>query len=176
MKCQSSFKNSMGGRLRKGPHGVGRRPGRGAHDPIGLAAPTRIEAQGVTAARPHDQCGGEDPENEDHPHDDRRHDVVKDQANLEPELVERLQQARPYDCDHEEESRERKRPQVRSATRYQGPKCDDRKDGGKNEAEGAVRGGVFDLAPVEVLVCCSHAQTILNSAATRQSSRCGTAT
>ena len=95
------------------PHGAGRRSGRGAHDPIGLAAPTRIEAQGVTAARPHDQCGGEDAENEDHPHDDRRHDVVKDQANLEPEPVERLQQARPYDCDHEEESRERKRPQVR---------------------------------------------------------------
>ena len=54
---------------------------------------TRIEAQGVTAARPHDQCGGEDPENEDHPHDDRRHDVVKHLAEPEPEPVERMQDA-----------------------------------------------------------------------------------
>jgi hypothetical protein len=134
----------------------------------------RIEAQGVAAARPFDQRGGEDPENEDHAHDDRRHDVMQNNADLEPEPVERCQQVRPHNRDHEEERRERKRPKVRSTTLHQGPKCNDRKDGSKNEAKGAVRGGALDLAPVEVLVYCSHSRDYINLAATEQPFRYGT--
>jgi hypothetical protein len=81
---------------------------------------------------------------------------MQDQADLKPEPIERLQQARPHDGDQEEERRERKRPQARTATIHQRPKCDDRPDGGKNEAKGAVRGICLispgsQLSPVAVM-------------------------
>src|SRR5439155_6451763 len=98
----------------------------------------------------------------DHPHHDWRHDVVQDQADLEPEPVERLQQPRPYHCGQKEKRRERQRPQARATTRHQRPKCDDRKDRGKHKAEGAIGGG-FDLAPVEVLVRAGHCQNLRKS-------------
>jgi hypothetical protein len=70
--------------------------------------------------------------------------VVQNAANLEPGPAERSQETGPHDRGRDEESRQRKRPQARTAPRHQGPERNDRENGGEHQAEGAIGGG-FDL-------------------------------
>src|ERR1700755_774496 len=91
MKRQSSASKSIQFPSKLIAHALRRRPPRIAHDPVTIAIRLAPEPQEFRAGYAQNQADWPDRQVENQPHDDRVDDVVQQQAEPEPDDIERPQ-------------------------------------------------------------------------------------
>src|SRR5205823_5148471 len=91
-------------------HRLRRRPGRRALDPVALGLPVQPQAQEILAEQAHHNADRRNGHEEQQAEDQWIHDLVEQQAKLQPQLVERRQQAGEDKRHREEHGGERQGP------------------------------------------------------------------
>src|SRR4051794_17931816 len=133
-------------------HGLRRRPRGLPLDPVALGAAVHPQAQEILAERPHDEADRRDGHEEQQAEDQRVHDLVEEQAELQPKPVQRPQHLGIGVGDHQEHDRERQgvMPAAMVAIPRQGAYKG--KEARENEAKSTIGARLDVLLPREILM------------------------
>src|SRR5258708_5524089 len=125
-------------------HRLRRRAGRRALDPIALGGAVDLHPQEILAECAHQQADRHDGDEEQQPQHDRVHDLVDQQAELGPKLVERRQYARRrIGCD-QKDSCQRQHPMPAHAAFPIGKRRGKREEASEDLSESTIR-TAFDV-------------------------------
>src|ERR1700676_2810557 len=125
-------------------HRLRRRSRRGSVDPVALGRGIETQTQEVLAHGAHDETDRHDGHEEKQPEDDGVHDLVEQQAELQPQPVERIEDLRIGEGHDQEDNRPRQGPVPAGMAAPPRQRADEREEAGEDQAKAAVATG-FDM-------------------------------
>ena len=132
--------------------GFRRWPRRVAGDPVGIGIGIKPEVQRTFANQPHKEPHGREDHEEHQPQDDWRNDVMQEDAQPEPEDIQRVENARRDDGHGGEHASCRQPRPLHAAAPPKLISSHNREDSGKEEPKTAVRSDGYILASVQILM------------------------